>query len=474
MRVRQAKKLIGEVTVPGDKSVSHRAVICAAMANGESTIRNFASGADCASTIRCLRDLGVEIQAEGDTVRVRGVGKTGFRPPGAPLDCGNSGTTMRLLTGVLAGQDFEATLTGDGSLLERPMGRIIEPLTKMGASIVSRNGRAPLRVKGRSPLQAIRYEMPVASAQVKSGILLAGLNAEGGTTVIEQVPTRDHTELMLKWFGADIDTFKDFDLTPADTADLSSEVELNGPEGLSMADYSGSTGPGDNERTLRVGVRGDSLLCGREIDIPGDISSAVFFLVGAACMRGSLIHLPNIGINPTRSRVINVLVDLGVDLDMKNLLHRDREPVADLRVSGRGFRGSRIRGNFVGGHHIPTIIDEIPALAVLGTQLEDGIEIRDAGELRIKESDRIGAICENLRRMGAKVTEFEDGFRVRRSELRGSVVDSFRDHRIAMAFAVAGLLAEGETEIVGHECVEVSFPGFFDTLEWLARRDLDE
>jgi 3-phosphoshikimate 1-carboxyvinyltransferase len=316
--------------------------------------------------------------------------------------------------------------------------------------------------------------MPIASSQVKSGILLAGLNADGVTTVIEQVPTRNHTELMLRWFGANIETFTDPLLRYTATADLPSEVELVNSDDLLQADYSRSRGLGGEERPLRVMVWGDSILRGGEIDIPGDVSSAVFFFVAAAGLPGSLIHLSNIGINPTRSRIINILVELGVALDIENLRHRDREPAADIRVSGRAICGSAITGNLIGGRHVPTIIDEIPALAVLGTRLEDGIEIRDAGELRIKESDRISAICENLQRMGANVTEFEDGFRVRRSELRGSVVDSFRDHRIAMAFAVAGLLAEGETEIVGHECVNVSFPDFFDTLEWIARRDLDE
>ena len=432
MIIRPAKSISGVVAVPGDKSISHRAAIIAAMAEGDSRIENYSTGEDCASTILCLRRLGIEIEHEGTTVRVKGVGKAGFRKPMGPLDCGNSGTTMRLLAGVLAGQDFESVLTGDRSLCRRPMKRVIEPLRLMGAEIVSEDGQAPLTIRGRNPLDAISYTLPVASAQVKSCVLLAGLNAMGNTTVIEPIQTRDHTERMLRAFGG--------------------EVRVSEPkEGRSIS------------------AAGESELSAREINVPSDISGAIFFIVAAACLEGSKLELLNVGANPTRTAIIIVLRDLGVEIEASDPIESCGEPAATLKVRGLGSLKDERSGN-VGGSKIAELIDEIPILAVFGTQIEGGIEIREASELRLKESDRIAAIVENLRRMGADVEEFQDGFRVGRSELAGAEVDSFGDHRIAMAFAVAGLFAKGCTTIKQPECADISFPGFYELLESVVQR----
>lgn len=420
MIIRPAKYLRGEIKLPGDKSISHRAAIIAAMAEGETRIDNFATSADCASTLRCLRQLGVQIRQEGTTVWVCGVGKAGFKKPNGPLDCGNSGTTMRLLAGVLAGQDFESVLIGDESLMKRPMRRLIEPLTAMGAIIDSDNGRAPLKIRGRSPLRAIEYSLPVASAQIKSCVLLAGLNADGRTSVIEPVQTRDHTERMLRWFGVDV--FAEGGL---------------------------------------VSVSGESRLTARPLSVPSDISSAAFFLVAAAMLQGSDLVLPNVGINSSRIAVIDVLRKLGAEIEIANPHEMNNESVGDMRVKGGLQLPAEVA--VIEGAVIANLIDELPILAILGTQLPEGLMVRDAAELRVKETDRIAAVCDNLRRMGADVEEFEDGFRVGKSRLKGARVDSFGDHRIAMAFAVAGLIA-GDTEIVGAECVDVSFPGFFEAL----------
>jgi 3-phosphoshikimate 1-carboxyvinyltransferase len=425
MLVRPAKVVRGRIALPGDKSISHRAAILAAMAEGESRIANFATSVDCAATLDCLGQLGLEVRVEGSTVHVRGKGKSAFRVPPGPLDCGNSGTTMRLMAGVMAGQRFDSILTGDESLQSRPMKRIIDPLTAMGASIESSNGLAPLIIRG-GPLRPIEYELPVASAQIKSCLLLAGLNAEGETAVIEPVPTRDHTERMLRWFGVDV-------------------RETNLPVGKKIA------------------VDGNSRLAAADITVPSDISSAAFFLVLAISLKDSDLEIRNVGLNPTRTAIVEILRDLGAEIETMNELERNNEPVGDIRVRG----GIASRGEtVVKGKVIANLVDELPILAVLGTQLANGLEVRDAGELRVKETDRIAAVVENLRRMKADVEEFDDGFRVRRSDLKGARVDAFGDHRIAMAFAVAGLLArEGETKIVGAECVDVSFPGFFEVLE---------
>ena len=426
MIIKPARRLEGRIQLPGDKSISHRAAMLAAMAAGTSRISNFAASEDCTSTLRCLDGLGAEIRRQGDLVEVVGRGKHGFLAPKGPLDCGNSGTTMRLLSGILAGQPFETTLTGDESLSRRPMRRIMGPLSEMAAKIDAVDGHAPLTIRGMTPLGNIEFRLPVASAQLKSCILLAGLYAEGTTTVIEPVPTRDHTERMLRGFGVEVRT-------------------KGGSEGS------------------RISVSGDSHLTARDLVVPADISSAAFFLAAAACLSGSRLEMPNVGLNPTRAGVIEVLRRFGADIEVVDERESGGEPIGTLVARGNAApmpAGS----NRIDGDIVANIIDEVPILAVLGTQAEGGIEIRDAGELRVKESDRIAAVAENLKRMGADVEEFDDGLRVGRSRLRGAMIDSFGDHRIAMAFAVAGLFADGATEIRGAECAAVSFPGFFDVL----------
>lgn len=437
MKIEPANFLNGKIRLPGDKSISHRAAIFAALATGEAHIENFATNADCASTLGCLENLGVEIRRENSTVFVRGVGKNGFSKPLTPLDCGNSGTTMRLLAGVLAGQNFDCVLTGDASLSKRPMKRIIAPLGEMGAKISAKDNHAPLKICGVNPLQAISYDLPVASAQVKSCILLAGLNAAGKSAIRNPqsdapAPTsRNHTELMLRYLGADIE--RRF-------------VE------------------NENGFVEEISIDGDSNLTAKDLIVPSDVSSAAFFIVAAACLQNSEIVLENVGLNPTRTAILEVLQNFGADIEISNQKEVCHEIIGDLVVRGNQNRRSKIDSNLVSGDVIANLIDEIPILAIFGTQMENGLEIRGAEELRVKESDRIAAVVENLRRMNARVEEFPDGFRIVKSDLKGASVDSFGDHRIAMAFAVAALLASGETEIVGAEAASVSFPEFFQTL----------
>ncbi len=423
-KVSRGKRLNGVVHLPGDKSISHRAAMLASIAVGETRIENYAASADCASTLQCMSALGIEMTRNSGDVLIRGVGKDGLRQPTEPLDCGNSGTTMRLLSGILAGQPFETTLTGDESLQKRPMKRVIDPLTEMGASMSSTDGRAPLVIGGRRPLTAIEYRPPVASAQIKSCVLIAGLFADGETSVFEPVATRDHTERMLRWFGVD--------------------VKAEGG---------------------RISVSGDAVLTARDMVIPGDISAAAFFAVAAACLEGSHITMPGVGVNRSRRAILSVLQSLGARIEISTVSKICNESVADIRVAGGLGQSTAGTTPVIRGETIANLIDEIPILAVFGTQLANGIEIRDAAELRVKESDRIATVVENLRRMGAVVTEFDDGMRIERSELHGAMIDSSGDHRIAMAFAVAGLLAEGETEIIDADCAAVSFPGFFEMLE---------
>ncbi|MGD9628741.1 MAG: 3-phosphoshikimate 1-carboxyvinyltransferase [Pyrinomonadaceae bacterium] len=425
MKLSKAMRVAGIVVLPGDKSISHRAAMLAAMADGTSRIENFASSEDCSSTLNCLSALGVRIETSGAAVTVIGAAKNGWRPPERPLDCGNSGTTMRLMAGLLAGQPFSSTLVGDASLSGRPMKRIIGPLTEMGASVESDDGHAPLRISGRKPLLPIEFTLPVASAQLKSSILLAGLLADGDTSVIEPIPTRDHTERMLRAFGVDV----------------------------RVDEVAGGR---------RITVPGGSQLEACDFRVPSDVSSASFFMVAAACLEGSRIEMPGVGLNPTRTGIIEVLRRFGVDMQISDEGGSDGEPVGTLTV--RGTERPNAAGPRIDGKIVANVIDEIPILAVLGTQAVSGIEIRDAKELRVKESDRISAVVENLRRMGADVEEFEDGLRVGPSDLRGAVVDSFGDHRIAMAFSVAALFAEGETEIVDAGCAAVSYPAFYRTL----------
>ncbi len=435
MKIKPAKHIFGAINLPGDKSISHRAAIFAALAEGESRIENFSTAADCASTLDCLKNLGVEIVRENSTVYINGVGKNGFRKPVKELDCGNSGTTVRLLAGVLAGQEFDSVLTGDESLSARPMKRVITPLEKMGAVIESNENRLPLKIRGKNPLSAIEYEMPVASAQVKSCLLLAGMNAEGITKVQSpkskaQSPTsRNHTEIMLKNLGAKIE--EDFLVSGEDFAH-------------------------------RVSVAGDSVLSAKDFFVPSDISSAAFFAVAAACLENSDLLIKNAGLNRTRTAFLDAMKKFGANIEIANEKENGGEIFGDIRVFGKVE--IKTKNNLIGGEMIANLIDEVPVLAVFGTQIEGGLEIRNAEELRVKESDRIKATVENLKRMNAAVEEFPDGLRVEKSELQGAKIESFGDHRIAMAFAVAALFATGETEITGAESAQVSFPEFFEVL----------
>jgi 3-phosphoshikimate 1-carboxyvinyltransferase len=429
MKIQTAKKLQGTINLPGDKSISHRAALFSSLAAGETRIENFATSADCASTLSCLEQLGVEIRREDSTVFVKGVGKTGFKAAKSALDCGNSGTTVRLLAGILAGQNFDSVLTGDESLSVRPMKRVIEPLSEMGASIEAAENHLPMKIFGKNPLKALSFEGKVASAQVKSCVLLAGLNSDGKTSVLEKTPTRDHTERMLRWFGVDVE-----------------EAE--------------------RENGKLIAVQGESQLTAKDLLVPSDVSSAAFFLVAGACLKGSEIVLRGVGLNPTRNAIVEVLKDFGAEIEVLNLREIGNEPIGDLLVrGGSGSLQSKRASNVLRGRIIANLIDEIPILAIFGTQIEGGLEIREASELRVKESDRIKSVVENLRKMNARVEEFEDGFRVEKSELKAASVESFGDHRIAMAFAVAALFATGETEVADAECAAVSFPSFFETLK---------
>lgn len=433
MIIKPAKSLHGTLSLPGDKSISHRAAILAALAKGVTRIENFAPGADCASTLSCLRQLGVEIEREGSTVIINGSGKNGLKAAAADLDCGNSGSTMRMLAGVLAGQNFISVLAGDESLSARPMKRIIEPLTEMGAQIDSSDGFAPLKIRGKNPLKALSYSLPKPSAQLKSCILLAGIFAGEFTEVIESIPTRDHTERMLPHFGA--------------------RVRI-----------------ADENDGRHISLSGDVELTAKDITIPGDISSAAFFMAAATCLPGSKLSLTGLGLNPSRMEIVEFLRSLSINIEVSGATMFGGEPAGDVIIGGRVRQFKPRTGmNIISGKQTAALIDEIPVLAVLGTQLGNGLEIRDAGELRLKESDRIKSVAQNLKLMNAEVEEFPDGLRVGRSDLKGAVVDSYGDHRIAMAFAVAGLTASGETEITGADCVKISFPEFFPLLERVAK-----
>ena len=442
--IQPARLVTGGLAVPGDKSISHRLAILAALAEGASEIVNYSPAADCESTLGCLRRLGVKADAEeaaqgaSRTVRIRGGGLDGWKKPSRVLDAGNSGTTMRLLTGALAGQSFNSKLTGDDSLRRRPMRRVIAPLEQMGARIRAAGdgpgggGYAPLEITG-TPLGPIEYALPMASAQVKSAILLAGMFASGATTVVEPVRTRDHTEIALAQFGATL-----------------------------RRDH------------LRIEIGGRPRLEARQIAVPGDLSSAVFFLAAASILPGSKLLLLGVGMNPTRSAVLDFLVQIGASIRVARLEERSGELVGDLEVAGQD--AGRLRGGKIGGADVARLIDELPMLAALAPYTEQGIEIREAQELRLKESDRITVLAENLRRMGARVKEYPDGMRVGgRAEadgarLRGAEVDPQGDHRMAMALAIAALGAEGESTIRGAECVTVSYPKFFEDLEAVLQR----
>ncbi|MER3429248.1 MAG: 3-phosphoshikimate 1-carboxyvinyltransferase [Pyrinomonas sp.] len=433
MKLVPTKRLRGRTRLPGDKSISHRAAMLAALARGRSTLTNFSTSADCASTLACLRTLGAKIEREKGRLVIEGVGGR-LSPAPSPLDCGNSGTTMRLLAGILAGQPFSAALVGDESLSRRPMRRIIEPLEQMGAAIDSTQGHAPLIITGRYPLRPITYQPPVASAQVKSCVLLAGLHAEGRTSVREMVRTRDHTERLLEWFGLHV------------------ERETDGA-------------------VETISVTGPTVLLARDVAVPGDISSATFFLVAATLLADSDLLIEGVGLNPTRAAVIRVLRSLGAEISIENARIECNEEVGDVRVRGVGrLSPTEPQANLICGALTAELIDELPALAVLGTQVEGGIEIRDAAELRVKESDRIRATVENLRAMGVEVEEREDGLRVAGPvKLRAATLDAHGDHRIAMAFAIAALTANAPSQLRGAEAVAISFPEFFDLLAALSQ-----
>jgi len=430
-----ARCVTGAVEVPGDKSISHRYAILAALADGRSEIDHFSSAEDCRRTLDCLRCLGVDITTQDDRVQITGAGLDGLRRSRRALDAGNSGTTLRLLAGVLAGQPFPSTITGDDSLRRRPMRRVIEPLERMGARIRARNAEfAPLEITGGA-LRPVEYTLPVPSAQVKSAILLAGLYAEGVTSVVEPVRTRDHTELALAEFGARIE--RD-----------AGNIRIHGL----------ASRHGDASRRLAA----------RRLVVPGDLSSAVFFLAAALLLPESNLLLHNVGLNPTRAAVLDFLATMGAPISLVSVHGSSGELVGDIAV-----RQASLDGGVISGAAVAQMIDELPMLAALGPYTQQGIEIRDAQELRVKESDRIATLAENLRRMGAQVEERPDGLRVAgraAGKLRGAEIDPRGDHRIAMAFAIAALAAEGPSVIRDAGCAAVSFPGFFSTLERIVER----
>jgi len=424
MKLQQAEKpLEGEITVPGDKSISHRAVMFGSIADGTTEISHFLPGADCLSTINCFRKMGIQIDTDPDDpghVVVHGRGLHGLSAPDSTLDCGNSGTTMRLISGILAGQEFPTELTGDDSICRRPMKRIIEPLHRMGACIESENnnGCAPLMIVGHR-LHGVHYDTPVASAQVKSCILLAGLYADSPTVVTEPALSRDHTERMLKNFGADLESL-------------------------------------DNS----VRIRPDPHLEGTEIHVPGDISSAACFIAGAAIVPDSHIILRHVGINSTRDGILRVLQAMGGSVTCHNTESSGGEPYADLEI-----RYTPLHGTVIEGDLIPTLIDELPLIAVMACAAEGETVIRDAAELRVKESDRIDLMVSGLSAMGADITGTEDGMIIRGGHpLHSALIDTRHDHRAAMSFAVAALTSEGGAEINDADCVRISYPGFFEDL----------
>lgn len=414
LEVTPGAKLAGTVPVPGDKSVSHRVLMLGALASGETRASNFLPSLDCDATRRALEALGVRIEALEDNVRVRGVGLHGLRAPASILDVGNSGTSMRLLAGILAGQPFASTLDGDASLRRRPMDRIADPLSRMGAGIVLDGGRPPVAITGRRPLAAIDYRLPVASAQVKSAVLLAGLYADGPVHVTGPAPTRDHTERMLAAFGADIET-------------------------------------GEGRVTLRPGRE----LTGGSLRVPGDLSSAAFFMVAAAICPGAFVQLPAVGINPTRRGVIDILRRMGADVRLDDRRESAGEPTADIRV-----HGSDLSGVTIDAGDVALAIDEIPVLMVAAACASGRTVVEGAGELRVKESDRLRTMAEGLTRLGIRVREWSDGVEIEGGALGSGDVDAAGDHRVAMSFVVAGSRAAGPVRVHGCRNIPTSFPGF--------------
>jgi 3-phosphoshikimate 1-carboxyvinyltransferase len=423
--IRPARNVTGALRMPGDKSISHRYAMLAGVARGKSRFENFSTGEDCASTLRCIQDLGCTVKREGPVVEVESQGE--WRSPSAPLDCGNSGSTMRMLAGILAGRGVACEMVGDSSLMRRPMSRIVEPLRKMGAEIgAGEGGKPPVRIaKQNGTLRGIDYEPPTPSAQVKSSLLFAGSFAEGRTTVRENVRTRDHGELALRTFGARVDRTKD-----------------------------------------SVSIAGGQELTAVDAYVPGDISSAAFFFAASALFPESNLVLEGVGMNPTRAAILDVLTSFGARVSVLNLEEHQAELIGTGKVSGGALRGGQISGGLSA-----RLIDELPLLAAIAPYTSEGVEIRDARELRVKESDRIAITAENLRRMGAEVEEFEDGMRIRGGQsLHGAELDTHGDHRIGMAFAIAGLRAEGDTLIRNAEAVAVSFPEFWDYLDRVTER----
>ena len=424
MEIRKQSSLRGTLTVPGDKSISHRAVMFGALANGTTKISHFLEGADCLSTISCFRKMGIDIERNKDEILVHGKGLHGLCTPSGILDVGNSGTTTRLISGILAGQKFSSELDGDDSIRTRPMKRIMTPLNRMGADIASirDNGCAPLRINGKN-LHGIHYDSPVASAQVKSCVLLAGLYADGITSVTEPFLSRNHTEIMLNYFGAEVHS-----------------------EGTTAS------------------VKPEPVLDGREVKVPGDISSAAYFIAAGLLTPDSEILLRNVGINPTRAGLLKICMDMGADITLLNQ-STEGEPTADLLI-----RTSSLKGTIVEGEIIPALIDEIPMIAVMAAFAEGTTVIRDAQELKVKESDRIAVMVENLRRMGADIEGTDDGMIIHGGKpLHGAVFDSHLDHRVAMSFAVAGTVCDGTVDINGGDCVKISYPDFYNDLYSLSK-----
>jgi 3-phosphoshikimate 1-carboxyvinyltransferase len=426
-QISPATSVSGAIQLPGDKSISHRYAMLASIAEGPSKISNYSTGADCQSTLACMRALGAANDTQDGVVCVHGQGLDGLREPAAALDAGNSGSTIRMLSGILAAQPFATMIGGDESLSKRPMQRIIQPLSQMGARIQARENRfPPLTIQGVSQgatLHPIEYTLPVPSAQVKSCVLLAGLFANGRTTVHEPLRTRDHTELALREFGADVDV-----------------------DGLSIS------------------VTGRPRLEGRELRVPGDLSSAAFFLVAALLVGESNLTIHGVGLNPTRSALLDFLAEMGAQIKILDVSSSGGELIGDVLI-----RKSRIQGGVLEKARTAALIDEIPVLAVLGAASEEGLIVRDASELRLKETDRIATIAENFKRMGLKIELSQDGFRVPgRQQFHAAELDSFGDHRIAMAFSVAALAADGPSTVLDADAASVSFPEFFDTLQRVA------
>lgn len=420
MIINKALSLKGELSIPGDKSISHRSVMFGALSDGLTEADNFLTGADCLSTIACFRQMGIDIEQSGTHVKIHGKGLHGLLAPANVLDAGNSGTTVRLMSGILSGQSFESIITGDESIQKRPMKRVMTPLTQMNAAIssINNNGCAPLKIEP-ARLSAIHYQSPVASAQVKSCVLLAGLYADGITRVTEPVVSRNHSELMLRYFGA--------------------QIESNGKT---------------------ASIHPEPVLTGQKVHVPGDISSAAYFIAAALITPNSEVLLKNVGINPTRDGMLRVCKAMGADITLLNKDYSGAEPCADLLV-----RSSSLRGTVIEGDIIPTLIDELPVIAVLAAFAEGTTIIADAAELKVKESDRIAVMTENLERMGCDVQATDDGMIIHGgTPLHGAVIDSKKDHRIAMSFAVAGLVCDGELEIQDSDCVKISYPGFYDDL----------